>query len=101
MMQITKPEDTFIAREIEFPDIAETIRKKIISERSKTYACNSLWASECGHDCTRYLVYQQCNWEQAKPTEEELLLVFHEGNLQEDTLLLELQKAGIYASEHR
>ena len=82
-------------RENQFPDIAQIIKNKIISEKSKQYACNSLWASEAAHDCTRYLVYQQCNWEEAKQTEEDLLLVFNEGNNQEDRLLLDLQNAGI------
>lgn len=90
-----KPKEEFIAREVDFPDIAQQIKKKIISERSKNYACNSLWASEAGHDCERYLVYQQCDWDKAKPVDDNLLLVFNEGNLQEDQLLLELQKAGI------
>ena len=80
---------------IEFPDIAQTIRNKIIADKTKNYACNSLWASEAAHDCMRYLVYQRCNWEEAKPTDENLLLIFNEGNLQEEQLLLELQKAGI------
>lgn len=94
-MQIIKPQEEFLAREVEYPNIADKIKNKIISEKSKNYACNSLWASECGHDCTRYLVYQQCNWEEAKPTDENLLLVFNEGNNQEEQLLLDLQKAGI------
>ena len=82
-------------REHQFPDIAQIIKNKIISEKTKQYACNSLWASEAAHDCERYLVYQQCNWEEAKQTEEDLLLVFNEGNNQEDRLLLDLQNAGI------
>lgn len=94
-MDFMKPATEFKAREVDYPDIAEKIRKKIISERSKNYACNSVWASECGHDCIRYLVYQQCDWDKAKPVEDKLLFVFNEGNLQEDQLLLELQKAGI------
>lgn len=94
-MEIIKPKEEFIAREIDFPDIAEQVKSKIISEKNKNYACNSLWASEAAHDCMRYLVYQQCDWEKAKQVEDNLLLVFHEGNLQEDQLLLELQKAGI------
>ena len=94
-MEIIKPKEEFLARETDYPDIAEKIRKKIISERSKNFACNSVWASECGHDCSRYLVYQQCDWDKAKPIEDKLLFVFNEGNLQEDQLLLELQKAGI------
>lgn len=94
-MEVIKPAPEFLAREVDYPDIAEKIRKKIISERSKNIACNSVWASECGHDCMRYLVYQQCDWDKAKPVEDRLLFVFNEGNLQEDQLLLELQKAGI------
>lgn len=94
-MEITKPAEEFLAREIEHPDIAENIRKKIISERSKKISCNSVWASECGHDCSRYLVYQQCDWDKAKEVDDKLIFVFNEGNLQEDQLLLELQKAGI------
>lgn len=94
-MEITKPQEEFIAREIDYPDIAQQIKQKIISDGTKIHACNSLWASEAAHDCKRYLVYQQCDWDKAKQTDDNLLLVFHEGNLQEDNLLLELQKAGI------
>lgn len=94
-MEIIKPAEEFTARETDYPDIAEKIRKKIISDRSKNYACNSVWASECGHDCSRYLVYQQCDWDKAKPVDENLIFVFNEGNIQEDQLLLELQKAGV------
>lgn len=96
MLTMNNPyENNAIVRESEFPNIAEQIKQKIIGEKTKQYACNSLWASEAAHDCTRYLVYQQCNWEQAKQTEEDLLLVFNEGNNQEDRLLLDLQNAGI------
>lgn len=84
-----------IVRDAEFPDIAEQIKRKIISEKTKQYACNSLWASEAAHDCERYLVYQQCNWEEAKQTKEDLLLIFNEGNNQEERLLLDLQNANI------
>lgn len=94
-MEQMKPKKEFLARAVDYPDIAEQIKKKILSERNKNYACNSIWASEAAHDCERYLVYQQCDWEKAKPANDNLLLVFHEGNLQEEQLLLELQKAGI------
>lgn len=95
MLKINKPQEEFLPRKIVFPDIAEKIVNKIIGDRNKNHPCNSLWASECGHDCTRYLVYQQCDWEKAKETEDSLLLVFNEGNNQEDQLLLDLQRAGI------
>lgn len=95
LADLMKPKDEFLAREVDYPDIAEKIRNKIISGRSKNSACNSVWASECGHDCMRYLTYQQCDWDKAKPVDDKLLFVFNEGNLQEDQLLLELQKAGI------
>lgn len=94
-MEVIKPVDDFTARDIDYPDIADKIIKKIISDRGKGHACNSIWASECGHKCDRYLVYQQCDWDKAKPVDEKMLLVFNEGNLQEDQLLLELQKAGV------
>lgn len=99
MLDFMKPDEDFKARETEYPDIAEMIRKKIVSERSKNSACNSVWASECGHDCMRYLVYQQCDWDKQKPTDENLLLVFNEGNEQEDRVILDLQKAGIKAKD--
>lgn len=96
MLTMNNPyENNSVVRECEFPNIAEQIKQKIIGEKTKQYACNSLWASEAAHDCTRYLVYQQCNWEEAKQTEDDLLLVFNEGNNQEDRLLLDLQNAGI------
>ncbi len=98
-MEIITPKQEFLARDNEYPDIANMIKQKIISDRDKTHACNSLWASEAGHDCERYLVYQQCDWDKAKQTEDNLLLVFHEGNIQEEQVILELQKAGIKAKD--
>lgn len=95
MLTMNNPYKNGVVRESEFPNIADTIKQKIIGEKTKQYACNSLWASEAAHDCTRYLVYQQCNWEEAKQTEDDLLLIFNEGNNQEDRLLLDLQNAGI------
>lgn len=90
-----KPKEEFIANPVTYPDIAKQIKEKIISSKSNQIPCNSCWASEVGHDCERYLVYQQCDWEKAKPVTDDLLLVFNEGNIQEDNLLLDLQKAGI------
>ena len=98
-MEITKPQEEFIARDNEYPDITQIIKTKIISEHNKVHACNSLWASEAAHDCDRYLVYQQCDWDRAKQTEDNLLLVFHEGNIQEEQVILEIQKAGIKAKD--
>lgn len=98
-MEIKEATKEFKAREYDFPDIAQMIKNKIISEKNKVHACNSLWASEVAHDCERYLVYQQCDWDKAKQTEDNLLLVFHEGNIQEDQLILEIQRAGIKAKD--
>lgn len=80
---------------IEYPDIAAIIKENIIREKRTTYACNSIWASEIGHDCERYLVYQQCRGEDAQQTEDDLLLVFNEGDNQERQLIIDLQKANI------
>lgn len=80
---------------IEYPDIANLIRENIIREKRTTYKCNSIWASEIGHDCERYLVYQQCRGEDAQPTDDDLLLVFNEGDNQERQLIIDLQKANI------
>lgn len=80
---------------VEYPDIAGIIRENIIREKKTTYACNSIWASEIGHDCERYLVYQQCRGEDAQPTDDDLLLVFNEGDNQERQLIIDLQKANI------
>lgn len=80
---------------IEYPDIAQIVKENIIREKKTTYACNSIWASEIGHDCERYLVYQQCNGEDAQQTEDDLLLVFNEGDNQERQLIIDLQKANI------
>lgn len=80
---------------IEYPDIAAIIKENIIREKKSTYVCNSIWASEIGHDCERYLVYQQCRGEDAQQTEDDLLLVFNEGDNQERQLIIDLQKANI------
>ena len=68
---------------VQFPDIAEIVKNDIIKSRKQFNSCNSLWASETAHDCMRYLVYQQCNFEEGKQSPEELQLVFQEGENQE------------------
>ena len=79
----------------EFPDIAQIVRQDIILKRNKFVGCNPVWASEAAHDCMRYLVYQQCNFEEGKQVSENLQLVFQEGENQEKQIIDDIKNAGI------
>ena len=52
-------------------------------------------ASEAGHPCVRFLVLSRTKNDQKKKTDLELQRIFSEGNLQEDSGILILRKAGI------
>jgi CRISPR/Cas system-associated exonuclease Cas4 (RecB family) len=55
----------------------------------------SNWASELGHQCDLYLVYQRVKWEQGKLTDLNLQYVFNEGRKQERLIMQELESMGI------
>ena len=95
MLQMIKPQEEFLAREVTYPDIAEDVKNYVIKSRSQYCGCNSLWASEAAHDCMRYLVYQQCNWDEGKQSPDELQLVFQEGENQEVQIIKDLINAGV------
>lgn len=56
--------------------------------------CNSNRASELGHECTRYLVYNRTIWDQKIPHDVGLQYVFDMGNEIEAIVLKELSEAG-------
>lgn len=79
-----------------YPDIADIITKNIMLEHKfKQNDTGTIKASEAGHECQRYLVYRQLNYDLAKPIDEDTIIVFNEGNSQEKQVLIDLQKAGV------
>ena len=64
-------------------------------EKAKRFATYTNRASEIGHPCIRYLVYCRNNWQDRKLPDLNKILVFGEGNLQEEKVLKDLQDAGI------
>ena len=56
--------------------------------------CNSNRASQLGHDCVRYLVYERTAWDQKVPHDVGLQYIFDMGNDVENIVIRELKEAG-------
>lgn len=56
--------------------------------------CNSNRASQLGHECLRYLVYERTTWDQKIPHDIGLQYIFDIGNDVENIVIRELQEAG-------
>jgi len=60
-----------------------------------TYPVRSNWASQLGHPCLKFLVYQRLNWQEKRPISLQKKMLFDEGKHQEKRVLLDMQEAGI------
>lgn len=70
--------------------VIEAKRKKI-----KVYPCHANRASELGHPCERYLVYNRTQWEKKQLYKVETQFIFDHGNLVEEEAIQELKDAGL------
>lgn len=76
--------------------VTESKRKKI-----NQWPVTSNRASEAGHPCVRYLVYQRTRWEEKELHDVGLQYIFDEGNRQEKAVMEDLQEAGFTLIEQQ
>lgn len=69
------------------------------AKKIQLWPCKSNRASESGHPCTRYLVYNQANWKDRIPTTVELQFIFDQGNDMHDRAMEDLREAGFRVHE--
>lgn len=81
-------------------DIVQTVTDHLTS-KIKQWPVRSNRASEIGHPCQRYLVYQRTLWEKKALHDVGLQFIFNEGNLHEDAVLRLLTDAGIQFVEQQ
>lgn len=67
----------------------------------KVFPCYSNRASELGHECLRYLVFNRTHWDKAQAPSLELQRIFHEGEIQEKALLRDLLDSGVVVLEQQ
>lgn len=67
----------------------------------KQWPVNSNRASNLGHECLRYLVYERTRWQEKTLHGVELQTIFEEGNLHETAVLRDLQDAGFQVIEQQ
>jgi len=83
------------------PDITKLVYEAKEKER-KIYPCHSNRASEMGHPCERYLVYNRLNWNDKIIPSVETQFIFDAGNIIEKLAKEDLEKAGFEIIEmHR
>lgn len=69
--------------------------------RIKQYPVNSNRASQLGHECVRFLVFDRTRWQEKKLHDVSLQFVFDEGNTHERAVLSLLAKAGFTVIEQQ
>ena len=62
--------------------------------RIKQWPVHSNRASELGHECIRYLVFQRTRWQDRTLHDVNLQMIFDEGNVQERAIIRDLEDAG-------
>lgn len=67
----------------------------------KQYPVHTNRASQLGHPCTRYLVFDRTRWEEKTLHDERLQMVFDIGNDFEDRVLRDLKDAGLEIIEQQ
>jgi len=85
---------------IELPDITKAVYDAKEKGR-KIYPCHSNRASELGHPCMRYLVYNRINWNDKALPSVETQFIFDAGNVIEKLAKDDLEKAGFEIVEQQ
>lgn len=75
--------------------------RSAMERRIKVYPCNTNRASELGHDCERYLVYNRTCWEKKAPHGVDSEFIFEAGRRIEDEAIAELAEAGFQVLEQQ
>jgi CRISPR/Cas system-associated exonuclease Cas4 (RecB family) len=78
---------------IEIPDLPQTVLRHKLSNY-RAWPVRSNRASQLGHPCERFLVYQRTSWEKEELPSPDRILVFGEGNVHEEAVLRDLRAAG-------
>lgn len=82
------------------PDIAARVKENV-AKHIRIYPVRANYASECGHECERYLYYQRTAWDQKTPHDVTLQFIFEGGRMIEDMALKELTGAGYRVVEQQ
>lgn len=69
--------------------------------KARVYPVNSNRASELGHQCVRYLVYNRTRWQEKSPPDARLQLIFDMGRAVEDLVSQDLREAGFVILEQQ
>lgn len=67
----------------------------------KVFPCHTNRASDIGHPCMRYLVFNRTRWQDKLLPEIDLQIIFNEGNTQEDAVKKTLTEAGFILSQQQ
>lgn len=76
------------------PDLPSIVLKHKVNSYQQ-WPVRSNRASQLGHPCEKFLVYQRTAWEKAEIPSPEKLVIFQEGNVHEEAVLSDLRKAGL------
>ena len=79
--------------------LVEKILNQFEKNSLKKFPCHANRVSSIGHPCERMLVYSITRWGDRKLPTPELMAIFHEGDIQERQMRLDLLKAGIEIDE--
>ena len=71
------------------------------ARKIKTYPVHANRASEIGHPCLRYLVFQRTRWQDKQPHDVGLQRVFDLGNIYETAVLNDFRDAGLTIEEQQ
>lgn len=80
------------------------IVEKILENKQRKvrqYPARSNRASEVGHPCARYLTFCRTHWQERKPPDARLLMIFDIGNDVESRVIRDMQDAGIAVIEQQ
>lgn len=72
-----------------------------VDSQRKVYPCHTNRASNIGHPCLRYLVFERTRWQDKLLPEVELQFIFNEGSVQEQAVMETLTKAGFKLSQQQ
>lgn len=82
-----------IQDQIELPDITDSITKMFDKRSKRQYPVRSLWASQIGHPCERFLIYHQTRWRKKKRHDAKTEMIFDVGKLHGTAIIRDLQDA--------
>ena len=76
------------------PEVVQRLQEHLKAQ-GKVYPCHTNRASELGHPCDRYLVYNRVAWEHKQPPDPTLAVIFRDGVLHEQDVIRLMQDSGL------